>query len=94
MLVTVQIKGRIDEALTQYRGCPILDADEDTVWLAVDADDVYTNYTYKEETQDYEFWGQRGIEKIGTLDVHQCMFAGRPVLNAYEVVEQIMEGSE
>ena len=45
MLVTIQLKGRIDEALTQYRGCPILDADEDSVWIAVEADDVYTKYT-------------------------------------------------
>ena len=94
MLVTVQLKGRIDEALTEYRGCPILDADEDTVWIAVEADDVYTKYTYEEETEPYEFWGERGLRKVGTLDIKQCTYQGRKVLNADEVVEAVLEGDE
>jgi hypothetical protein len=91
MLVTIQLKGRIDEALTQYRGCPILDADEDSVWIAVEADDVYTKYTYEEDTESYEFWGERGLTTVGTLDIKQCTYQGRRVLNADEVVEAIME---
>jgi hypothetical protein len=91
MLVTIQLKGRLDEALTQYRGCPILDADEDSVWIAVEADDVYTKYTYEEDTESYEFWGERGLTTVGTLDIKQCTYQGRRVLNADEVVEAIME---
>lgn len=94
MLVTVQLKGRIDEALTQYRGCPIVDADEETVWIAVDSQDVYTKYTYDEEMQAVEFWGQRSIERIGTLDIKECTYAGRRVLNAEEVFDQISGGWE
>lgn len=91
MLVTIQLRGRIDEALTQYRGCPILDADEDSVWIAVEADDVYTKYTYEEDTESFEFWGERGLTTVGTLDIKQCTYQGRRVLNADEVVEAIME---
>lgn len=92
MLVTIQLKGRLDEALTQYRGCPILDADEDTVWIAVEADDVYTKYTYEEDTESYEFWGERGLMTVGTLDIQQCTYQGRQILNVDEVVEAIIEG--
>lgn len=92
MLVTVQLRGRIDEALTQYRGCPILDADEDTVWIAVEAHDLSTKYTYEEEVEPHEFWGERGLHQVGTLDIKECSYQGRAVLNAEEVVELIMEG--
>lgn len=91
MLVTVQLKGSINEALTQYRGCPIVDADEDTVWIAVDSHDVYTNYTVTRDLETYEFWGSLGVHSVGTLDVKECTYAGRKILNADEVVDQIVE---
>lgn len=91
MLVTVQLKGCIDEALTQYRGCPILDADEDSVWIAVESSDVSTKYTYEEDLEGYEFWGEKGVHPVGSLEIHKCTYRGRRILNADEVVEQIME---
>jgi hypothetical protein len=94
MLVTVQLKGRIDEALTQYRGCPILDADEDTVWIAVEAHELSTKYTYEQDIDTYEFWGERGSRCLNSLDIKQCEYQGRQVLNAEEVVEMILEGQK
>lgn len=94
MLVTVQLKGHIDEALTQYRGCPVLDADEDSVWIAVEASDVDVDFDCQTDLEPYEFWGEKGVQKVQSIECRGCSYMGRPVLNAEEVVEQLMEEGE
>jgi hypothetical protein len=91
MDVIIRLQAKLHEDLTQYRGCPIVDTDLDEVYLRVDSGDLYTNYTYREDLEPVEFWGQKGVERIGSLDIRQCLFWGRPVLNAEEVIEQIVE---
>ena len=39
-----------------------------------------TQSIHEEDTESYEFWGERGLTTAGTLDVKQCTYQGRRVL--------------
>ena len=91
MQVVVEINAVVNETDTHLYGCQIVDMDEDVVWLLADPNDLYTKYTYVEEYDSYEFWGQKGASKIREVEVIACMLAGHKVLNAQDVIEQIME---
>jgi hypothetical protein len=90
MDMTIMLSAKLSENLTQYRGSPIVDTDEGLVWLRVDSNDVYTEYTYHEDDEPYEFWGERGTSKVGSLDIRVCTFWGRPILNSEEIVRDIV----
>jgi hypothetical protein len=90
MIIHIHIKHALTIADTQeeFMGAPIDDADEGSLWLVVEPEDVDIDCRWWQVKEPYEFWGQKGSRDMTEYEIHSCTWNGYDVVNDDEVFEK------
>ena len=86
----IQIKTLTTEADDELHGCPIVDTDDEIVFVRVPLSEIDCDYSVNGGVYLTDVWGARQLVEEVEIEVHRCKWEGHAVLNDEEVAEELL----